>query len=187
MNELLPIIGFKKKADSQKKKILISHTGVDKPLADIICKMLSFNKVPYEDIIYTSSDNEDCRIPEGVSVFDYLRQFFVDSYSNEKIFVIYVTSDDMAHSWFAVTEVGAGWITQSAHKVFNIHAHIPKKPLDTDTEWQTSIKEGDKITMSSKEFDKFIVKILYICKRLGYKARSKKDNEDELKRYVFIK
>lgn len=186
MNAFLPIVGIKKRVDSQKKRILISHTGKDKPLADIICKMLSFNKVPYEDIIYTNSDNEDCRIPEGVSVFDYLRQFFVDSYSNEKIFVIYVTSNEMAHSWFAVTEVGAGWITRSAHKVFNIHDHTPKKPLDTDAEWQTSIKKGDSITMSLKEFDKFIVKIRDVCDRLGYKTRNKSDNESELKRYVSI-
>jgi hypothetical protein len=186
LNALLPIVGLKKRIDSQKKRILISHTGSDKPLADVICKMLVFNNVPYDDIIYTSSDNGESRIPEGENIFDYLRQFFVDSYSNEKIFVIYVTSDDMARSWFAVTEVGAGWITKSTHKVFNIHNHRPQRPLDTDIEWQTSKVSGDAITMSNGEFDKFIVKILDICKRLGYKARSKKENGIELRRYVSV-
>ncbi len=186
LNALLPIVGLKGRIDSQKKRILISHFGLDKPLADVICKMLVFNNVPYDDIIYTNSDNGESRIPEGENIFDYLRQFFVDSYSNEKIFVIYVTSADMARSWFAVTEVGAGWITRSSHKVFNIHDYRPQKPLDTDAEWQTSKVKGGAITMNTREFDKFIVKILDVCKRLGYKVRSEKENKTELKRYVSV-
>lgn len=186
LNALLPIVGLKKRIDSQKKRILISHASSDKSIADVICKMLVFNNVPYDDIIYTNSDNGESRIPEGENIFDYLRQFFVDSYSNEKIFVIYVTSANMARSWFAVTEVGAGWITRSAHKVFNIHDHRPQRPLDTDVEWQTSKVDGDVITMSAREFDKFTVKILDTCKRLGYKIRSEKENKTELKRYVTI-
>ena len=187
INLFFPIIGIKKKVDSQKKKILICHTRVDKPLADVIFKMLSFNNVPSEDIIYTNSDDEKCRIPEGVNVLDYLREFFIDSYSTEKIFVIYVTSNDMARSWFAVTEVGAGWITRSKHKIFNILDHEPKKPLDIDSEWQNSIKRGGNTIMSPVEFDKFIVKIIAICKFLGYKFKNKKDNKSELKRYVTVK
>lgn len=186
LNTLLPIVGLKKKIDSQKKRILISHTGSDKPLADVIFKMLVFNNVPHADIIYTNSDIGESRIPEGENIFDYLRQFFVDSYSDEKIFVIYVTSDDMASSWFAVTEVGAGWITRSAHKVFNIHNHKPQRPLDTDVEWQTSKVNRGAITMSAKEFDKFILKILEVSRQLGYKARNKKENKIELRRYVSI-
>lgn len=186
LNSLLPIIGIKKKIDSQKKRILIVHNSVDKTLADIICKMLAFNNVPLEDIIYTNSENEECRIPEGENIFDYLKAFFVESYSDEKIFVIYVTSDDMARSWYPVTEVGAGWITRKEHKVFNINDHRPMRPLDTDIVWQNSIKNGESIAMKSIEFDKFIVKILDICDQLGYSFRSKQDNEIELKRYVTI-
>lgn len=187
MNALLPIVGLKNKIDSNKKRILISHTSVDKSLADVVCKMLLFNNIPAQDIIYTNSDDPECRIPEGKDVFDYLRHFFVDSYSDQKIFIVYVTSDDMAKSWFAVTEVGAGWITQSDHKIFNIHSHIPLKPLDTGKEWQTSKIKNGNITMNSKEFDKFIEKILDVCKQLGYTPRKKIDNQIELKRYVTIK
>lgn len=186
MNLALPLVGIKKKVDDQKKRILISHTGKDKALADVIYKMLSFNNVSDDDIIYTSCDNEACRVPEGESVFEYLREFFVDSYSDEKIFVIYVTSDDMEKAWFAVTEVGAGWITKSSHKVFNVHDHTPRKPLDTDVEWQTSYQSGNNITMKPVEFDKFIVKILDICKQLSYTSKSKEENEKELKRYASI-
>lgn len=187
MNSFLPIVGIKRRVDSQKKRILICHTGDDKPVADIIYKMLLFNSVSSEDIIYTNSDDEESRIPEGVSIFDYLRDFFINSYSVEKIFVIYVTSNVMAKSWFAVTEVGAGWITKSEHKVFNIHNHRPQRPLDIDVDWQTSKRSGDDVVMSSVEFDKFVVKIIDICKFLRYNAKNKKDNKRELARYVIVK
>lgn len=186
MNEFLPIVGIKKKVDAQKKKILISQTQKNKNLSDVIYKMLSFNGAPDEDIIYTNSDSEDCRVPNRMDIFEYLRKFFVDSYSDEKMFVIYVTSDDMAKAWGAVSEVGAGWITQSNHDIFNIHGHRPQAPLNVAAEWQTSTVNGDTITMTSVEFDKFIVKILDICNNLGYTTRNKQDNETELKRYVTV-
>jgi hypothetical protein len=186
MNASLPLIGLKNKVDAQKKKILISHTRVDKSLADIVYKMLVFNDVSDEDIIYTSCDDEGARIPEGAGLFDYLRNFFVDSYSDQKIMVLYVTSDDMARSWFAVAEVGAGWITKKDHKIFNIEAHRPQRPLNIEAEWQTSIKTGDDISMRAIEFDKFIVKIIDVCTQLGFTPKSKKSNEKELARYVSI-
>ena len=62
MNEFLPIVGIKKKVDSQKKRILISHTKEDKALSDVIYKMLSFNHVPDDDLIYTSCDNEESQL-----------------------------------------------------------------------------------------------------------------------------
>jgi hypothetical protein len=186
MNRFLPIVGIKTTIDSQKKKILISHARLDKALGDVIQKMLEFNSVPSEDIIYTSSDNVDCGIPADAKIFDYLRDYFVDSYSNKKIFVIYVTSEEMSKEWFPVTEVGAGWITQSNHQVFNVHDYEPQRPLDTDLLWQTSYKDGDDISMDRHEFDEFIKKILYICTYLEYTPKDKKDNESELKRYVSI-
>lgn len=186
MNKIIPIVGLKKNIDSQKKKILISHTKKDKVLCDIIYKMLSFNGVPDEDIIYTNCDNEDCRIPNRMDIFDYLRKFFVDSYSNEKVFVIYVTSGDMEKSWGAVSEVGAGWITQKDHDIFSINGYEPKPPLNIRTEWHTSKKSDDSndVTMDGLEVDKFIVKIRDICNDLGYKAKDKASNEKELKKYL---
>jgi len=187
MNEFLPIVGIKRKVDSQKKRILISHTKEDKALSDVIYKMLSFNNVPDDDIIYTSCDNEECRIPNRMDIFEYLRNFFVESYSDKKIFVIYVTSNDMAKGWGAVTEVGAGWITRSNHEIFNIYDHKPRSPLNIVAEWQTSRKTKDDIIMNTVEFDKFVVKIRAICNELGYSVKDKKTNSRELARNVSIK
>lgn len=184
MNAFLPIVGIKNEIDGLKKKILLSQTGKDKDLSDVIYNLLLFNRVPSEDIIYTNCDDEECRIPEDIGIFDYLRNFFIESYSTEKIYVIYVTSNVMAESWGAVTEVGAGWIARSDHKVFNIEGHTPAKPLNTDVEWQTSIRTAEGIFMTSVECDKFASKIEIVCDKLGYKKRSRKQNIDKIKNYV---
>lgn len=186
LNEASSLIGLKTEVDSKKKRILISQTRKDKPLADVIYKMLSFNNIPDDDIIYTNSENEGCWIPDGVEVFDYLRDFFVDSISDEKIFVIYVTSHNMDKSWGAVVEVGAGWITQSSHRVFNIYDYTPKKPLNTDVEWHTSSEKNDNIQMNDTDFNKFISKILNICEFLGYSTKTIEANKKELLRYVSV-
>lgn len=187
MNVFFPIIGIKKKVDDQKKKILICHTKDDKDLSDVIYSLLLVNRVPPEDIIYTNCDDEISRIPEGVEVYDYLRKFFVESYSAEKIYVIYVTSKNMARAWGAVTEVGAGWVTRIDHKVFNIKGHTPAKPLNTDVEWHTSIRTKDGLFMTGVECDKFASKVEDICDRLGYKKRTREENIDEIKDYIDIK
>jgi hypothetical protein len=190
MNAILPVVGIKSKVDIQKKRILICHTKKDKDLSDIIYYLLLFNGVPSEDIIYTNCDDQASRIPEGMEVYDYLRDFFVESYSTEKIYVIYVTSFEMANSWGAVTEVGAGWITQVDHKVFNINGstnYIPVKPLNTNVDWHTSIRTDRGISMTNVECDKFALKIENICDKIGYKKRTRKDNKDKIKSYIDIK
>lgn len=186
MNAFLPIVGIKKKVDDQKKKILICHTKDDKDLSDVIYSLLLFNRIPPEDVIYTNCDDEISRIPEDIEVYDYLREFFIESYSTEKIYVVYVTSTVMAKSWGAVTEVGAGWITRTDHKVFNIENHTPAKPLNTDVEWHNSVRTKDGLSMTSVECDKFASKIESISDRLGYKKRPRKENIDKIKEYVVI-
>lgn len=188
MNAFLPIVGIKQKVDARKKKILICHTKKDKDLSDVIYSLLLFNRIPPEDIIYTSCDDEISRIPEGEEVYNYLRTFFVESYSTEKIYVIYVTSKNMARAWGAVTEVGAGWVTRIDHKVFNIKGYTPAKPLNTDLEWQTSIRNEDGLLyMTIAECDKFASKVESICNKLGYKKRTRKENTNKIKEHITIK
>ena len=183
MNAFSSIVGIKKRIDVQKKKILISQIGDDKDVSDVIYNLLLFNRVSSEDIIYTNCEDAECRIPEDTSIFDYLRTFFIESYSTEKIYVIYVTSDDMAKSWGAVTEVGAGWITRSDHKVFNIDSHTPARPLDTDVEWQTTIRAKGGLSMTTVECDKFALKIESVCGKLGYNTRNHDANIDKIKQF----
>ena len=191
INTNSPDMGIKSIIDSQKKKILISQTYPDKDLADIVYNMLVFNNVPPEDIIYTNCDDEVSRIPEGdvgkSGIYDYLRDFFVDSYSTQKMYVIFVTSHNTKKSWGALTEVGAAWITQIEHKIFNIYDFRPEHPLDDEQQWHTSLRDtSGELYMSKLNEDIFAQKIEYICDKLGYKKKSRQENKDYLETLVKI-
>jgi len=192
INSVMPLMGLKSKVDSQKKRILISHSGIDKDLADVVYKMLSFNNVPDKDILYTNCEKSGCWIPPGSlgdpqGLYKYLRSFFVDSYSNKKLFVIYITSEAMSKSWNAVSEVGAGWITQSSNKIFNIEGWEPQQPLNLEPEYQICSKDENGIILKGINFNKFIVSIIRICGELGYTTKTLSENIKELGRYVVKK
>jgi hypothetical protein len=182
-------IGLKKEIDSLKKKILISQTLRDKPFADIVYQMLCYNHVPAEHILYTNCDDEVCRVPEDMHVYNYLRDFFVESYSTEKIYVIFITSDNTKRSWGAITEVGAAWITQVDHKIFNIYPFRPEHPLNDETLWQTTNRDpsNQELWMLRMNADIFCQKIEAICKRLEYKHRGRNENMNHLTTLVNIR
>ncbi len=189
INANSPDLGLKAAVDSQKKKILISQTYPDKPFADIIHQMLVFNDVAPDDILYTNCDDEVCRVPEGREVYDYLREFFVESYSTQKIFVLFVTSENTKVSWGAITEVGASWITKIDHKIFNIHPFRPEHPLNDEVQWQSTNREkpsGD-LWMIPLNADIFCQKIEAVCDTLGYKKKTRAQNKAHLETLVSIR
>jgi hypothetical protein len=190
INANSPDLGLKVSVDSQKKKILISQTYPDKSLSDVIHQMLIFNDIQPQDILYTNCDDEVCRVPEGRSVYDYLREFFVESYSTQKIFVLFVTSENTKASWGAITEVGASWITKIDHKIFNIYPFRPEHPLDNAVQWQTTNREdpmkGD-LWMNKLNADIFCQKIEAVCDTLGYKKKTREKNMVHLETLVSIR
>ncbi|MHB8388305.1 MAG: hypothetical protein ACYDBH_01835 [Acidobacteriaceae bacterium] len=190
INHNSPDLGIKSRIDSQKKKILISQTYPDKPFADVIYQMLIYNNVPPEDILYTNCDDEVCRVPEGRGVYDYLREFFVESYSTQKIFVLFVTSENTKVSWGAITEVGASWITQIDHKIFNIHPFRPEHPLNDEVQWQSTNRDEPtrgELWMIPLNADVFCQKIEAICDALGYEKKVRADNKAYLGTLVSIR
>ena len=190
INENNPDLGLKQIVDLEKKRILISQTFSDKSFADVVYQMLIYNNVPPEDILYTNCDDEVCRVPEGRKVYEYLKEFFVESYSNQKIFVLFITSDNSKMSWGAITEVGAAWITQVDHKIFNIHPFRPEHPLDDESQWQTTNREappnGD-LWMQRLNADIFCQKIEAVCDSLGYSKRNRQQNLNHLGTLVSIR
>jgi len=189
INENSPDLGLKTKVDAQKKKILISQTSPDKPFSDIVYQMLLYNNIPADDILYTSCDDETCRVPEGRRVYDYLREFFVESYSTKKIFVLFVTSANTQISWGAITEVGAAWITQIDHKIFNIHPFKPQHPLDDEMQWQSTYREepeGD-LWMIPLNADIFCQKIEAVCDAGGYAKKTRTQNMSYLGTLVSVR
>ena len=188
INDNSPDLGLKSIIDSQKKKILISQTYLDKDFSDIIYQMLMFNNVPSDDILYTNCEDEVCRVPEGSSVYGYLRKFFVQSYSTQKIFVLFVTSENTEESWGAITEVGASWITQIDHKIFNIHPFQPKHPLDNAAEWQSTNRTKKRnLWMNKLNADIFCQKIEAVCDALKYKKMTRAQNMAYLGTLVSIR
>jgi len=143
LNRHNPEIGLKTSVDSLKKKLLISHTGADEDFATIAYKMLQYNGVSKEDIIYTSSEDQEARIPRGIGIFDYLRRFFVESVSTQMVYVVFITSEKMSTSWAVLSEVGAAWVTRKNHQIFNVEPFRPKEPLNVRPEWQSSWRDPD--------------------------------------------
>ncbi len=187
INENLPQLGIKKKIDTQKKKILISHTYADKSLADVVYKMLLHNGFEAKDIIYSNCDEEEARIPDGEKIYDYLKTFFVDSYSDEKIFVVFITSNDMGKAWGAVVEVGASWITRADHQIFNIEGFTPQAPLDAQRPWHTSTKDNNgNIVMNNLSCDIFCTKIEGIADHFKRQKKSRQENKAYLGTLVSI-
>ncbi len=185
INETIPLMGLKKEVDTSKKKILISHAnieGEDKMLSDLICQMLEFNGVPSEYIIYTSSDESVHRPPILDGILDYLREFFVNSVSSEKMFTIYVTSENMSKKWNPVLEVGAGWITQGNHMIFKSGTFTPQSPLNTVQDWGNVSLDNKTINMDKKSIDVFCEKIIAICHSVGIQPKNNSTNKIELKR-----
>lgn len=179
-------LGLKPTIDQQKKKILISHTKTDKDLADIIYNMLLYNGVPARDILYTNCDDQVARIPEDVEIYDYLREFFVDSMSAQKIYVIYITSKEMGQSWGAISEVGAGWITAVNHKIFNLGAFRPGHPLENTKTWMQAKRAQHDIYVDTVNYDVFCQKIETICDELGYPYKERNDNKTKLAEYITV-
>lgn len=186
INSKISALGIKKRIDTQKKKILISHTNCDKKVADIIYKMLTFNGIPPDDILYTSCDEEVACIPAGINVYDYLRDFFVNSFSTQKIYVIFLTSKAMSTSWGALLEVGAAWITRADHQLLSISGFTPKAPLDIGPEWHNFEINHDSIIMTMHSQNGFISNIERVCAYFNFNPKAKAENIAELKKYVQI-
>ncbi len=190
MNNNSPDIGIKSVVDSNKKKVLISQTKLDKPLSDVIYSFLIYNNVSPVDILYTNCDDEISRVPDGYPVYKYLREFFVESYSTQKIYVLFVTSDNFKKSWGAITEVGAAWITQIDNKIFNIVPGRPENPLDDETQWHNTNIDGpphNELWMTKLDADVFCQKIEILCDALGYTKKSRIDNKIYLETLVQIR
>lgn len=187
INENSGLLGLKPYIDQQKKKLFISHTGKDKGVADVVYNMLLFNNVPAEDIIYTSCDNEVSRVPQGLNIYDYLRKFFVNSVSDKKMYVLFITSDNTKTAWGAMVEIGASWITRVDHKIFNINNFRPEHPLNAGTMWNTIQRAEDgRLTINKLNCDDFCSKIEQVCDVVGYEHQSREDNKTKLKTLIIV-
>lgn len=190
--------GLKAKVDGNKRKIIISQTLLDKKISDVIYKMLLFNGVQKNELIYSNCEDPEPNIPEK-DVYGYLRKFFVESASDEKIYVLFVTSkhiinvdrNNPAASWGVLMEVGATWITQKDHWIFNVDDFKPEEPLNTrqkivEIKVKTNADGSKVLSLSSAMCNSFVSKIIETCKKCGFTPKSFADNKRELQNYVTV-
>ncbi len=181
------LLGLKPRIDQQKKKLFISHTGRDKDISDIVYNMLVFNNVPPEDIIYTSCDDEISRVPQGLNIYEYLRKFFVDSVSDKKMYVLFVTSENTKTAWGAMVEIGASWITKVDHKIFNISGFRPEHPLNDEAMWNTINRDSNgRLTITRLNCDDFCSKIEQVCDVIGYNHKTREENKQKLASLIVV-
>ena len=194
VEKMKSVFGLKANVDSNKKKIIISQTLLDKKVSDVIYQMLLFNGVPKEEIIYSNSNDYEANIPEDCNVYDYLRKFFVESISNEKIYVLFVTSKNVFNiendekasaSWGVLMEIGATWITQKDHWIFNRDGFKPRPPLDIEKKIVEIITSknpdgSDYLSISSNSCNSFVMKIMSACVTCGFEPREFDENKNYL-------
>lgn len=190
LNKHNPDLGLKATVDGLKKKLLVSHTGADADFATIAYKMLQYNGIAKEDIIYTSSEDQEARIPRGISIFDYLRRFFVESASTEMVYVVFITSEMMSKSWAVLSEVGAAWITRKEHQIFNIEPFKPREPLNVRVEWQGSWRDSENngaLYTTTRNADVYCQFIEGIVSDLGGTPKSRAKNMAYLRSLIDVR
>ena len=105
--------------------------------------------------------------------------------------IINVDKEKPAASWGVLMEIGATWITQKDHWIFNIDDFKPEEPLNTKQKI-VDIKiimntEGPKVlSLSSAACNSFVNKIIDTCQQCGFSHKSFEANKKELLSYVTL-
>lgn len=170
-----------------KRKILISHSSEDKEVTNFIYEFLKYNNVNPEEFIYSSAIDDEAKLPLGINVFDYLRDFFVKSITNSNMTVIYIVSDNLEASWNACTEVGAGWITKKEDKICSINNKNPRYPLNISNLWMNINYNDGFIEMSLNEANEFSRHIEELLKDLKFNYNSREKNIEWIKKRDDVK
>lgn len=89
----------------------------------------------------------------------------------------------------ALTEVGAAWITQVDHEIFNIRPFRPEHPLDDERQWQSTSRDeaSSEIWVNRINADILCSKIERVCDALGHKKKTRAENVAYLATLVEIR
>lgn len=90
------------------EKIFISHSSKDAAYGQILVDLLKYIGLKREQIIFTS--NPMYGIPINENIFDYLK-----SQLKNKMYVLYLLSDNYYSSVACLNEMGATWIVQNEY------------------------------------------------------------------------
>ena len=153
------------------KKVLISHTSEDKTIADEIEKILHYCGFTEQEILYTSSDNLDSKIDAYENIFEYLREFFINSTIKNDISVIYILNKKFINKWDPVLEAGAGWILRTkCFPMFTDEFESVKEPIRDGTLIPKICFEEDSVNV-----DRLSGAMLKLSDYSGKRSRSRED------------
>ena len=82
-------------------------------------------------------------------------------------------------------EIGAAWVTQKDHWIFNIDGFKPQEPLNVKDKFvDIYILPGEDghpiLSLSPAAVNSFCQKIIHTCQMCGYTPKSFEDNKDYL-------
>lgn len=190
ISEALQKVGTKAlKSKENAKKVLISQTGKDSKINDCIYEMLIFNNFTPEEIIYTNAnsargqDRLKSKIPAGMDIWAYLREFFVTTFSDNKIYVFYIWSDNVKTSHGAVVEQGAGWVIQADHAIVKYGECEPEPPLKTGNTYFEVKDSSDSLAVSQNHFDTFYLYIEKVCALFGKVPKTLDQNKKKFEEF----
>jgi len=95
------------------KKIMISHSSDEKPVIDVLERVLHYCGFEKNEIIYSSSDHYESGFEAYTDIYNYLKEFFVNTTLKTDLCVIYVLNQSFVAKWDPVLEAGAGWVLNS--------------------------------------------------------------------------
>jgi len=95
------------------KKLMISHNSDDKELVDELEKVVHFCGFEKEEILYTSSKYYESGFQAYTDIYEYLKDFFVNTTRRADLAIIYVLNEKFVYKWDPVLEAGAGWVLNS--------------------------------------------------------------------------
>lgn len=180
VNKVLTEMGIKKIAtDQDTRKILLSHTRSDQKLNNILYGLLLLNDFKDNEIIYTSDPENRSSVPFGLNVFEYLREFFIQSYSQKQIYVLYVYSNKTCKSPGVLQEIGAGWIVRTKHGIIKAGTEKPEAPLNIDQVYPTIYisPEQDEVFTTMNHFHVLFELIKSVCKLYDKKNKTFEENK----------
>lgn len=179
-NTVLTTMGIKKLAtDQDSRKILLSHTSSDQKLNNILYALLLENGFRANEIIYTSDPECESSVPYGLDVFEYLREFFIQSYSQKQIYVLYVYSDKTSKSPGVLQEIGAGWVVRTDHGIIKAGTQKPEAPLNVAHVYPSVYisPEQDKVYSTEHHLHVLYKLIESVCKMFSKNLKSFEDNK----------
>ena len=181
-NNMFQQLGMKKiRVDNESRKILLSHTREDQKLNDVLYGLLLFNGFSEEEIIYTSDPQNRSVVPYGQNIWDYFREFFINSYSNKPIYVLYVHSNNSAEKRGVLLEVGAGWVVKTKHGIIKAGQEEPTAPLVTTTVHPNVYIDdnAERVVTTDNHFGTLHSLLGEVCSMFNKTLRTLEENKEE--------